>query len=94
MSSVTSDQELSVYRKTWAGWDSAWDLGLTQQRRTEILREITAPTFVYSNGDHIVPDGSSSELARLIEQLLQDAGNNLKVKHIKWWEHHQQSALQ
>lgn len=94
MFTVMSDEHSSVYRRVWACWDNAWDIGLPQQRRIDILKNIAAPTFVYSNGAHIVRGGNLSELAQLIERLLQEAGNNLKVKHIKWWEHHQQSALQ
>lgn len=39
-------------------------------------------------------EGDLPKLAQIIEDLLEGAGNNITVKHIKWWEHHDQSVLQ
>jgi hypothetical protein len=81
-------------KDTWAQWDRAWDLNRPAEERLVILKAATAPTFTYSNANALISDGDLEQLVQLIDQLLQATGNRLTVKHINWWEHHDQSALQ
>ncbi|KAL6250816.1 hypothetical protein RBB50_003119 [Rhinocladiella similis] len=76
-----------------AQWDKAWDLGVPAEKRLEILKDATAPELTYTNPGAHVPNGNLEEVVQLIGQLLQASGNNIKVKHLDWWEHHDHSAL-
>lgn len=39
-------------------------------------------------------DGNLEQLVQLIGEALEQTGNNFMVKHLNWYEHHGQSALQ
>lgn len=93
MSDTKPKEETSIYLQTFIQWDKAWDLNLSQETRIARLKECTGANLTWSNGDHMIT-GDLPKLAQMIEQLLQGAGNACTVKHIKWWEHHQQSGLQ
>ncbi|KAJ9643260.1 hypothetical protein H2204_002156 [Knufia peltigerae] len=80
-------------KEIWAQWDNAWDPGLPADKRLEILKNATAPEFTYTNPGSHIPNGNLEEVVQLIGQLLQTEGNNMKVKHLNWWEHHDHSAL-
>ena len=83
-----------LYKEVWAQWDNAWDLDLPKEKRLAILKDAVAPSFTYTNPDSIVKDGDLDQLVQLIDQALQQTGNNLTVKHLNWYEQHSQSALQ
>lgn len=93
MANTPEGDTKSGFKRSWTQWDNAWDLNVSRETRLRFLKEAVAPSFVYCNSDHRV-DGDLERLAQLIEEMLQAAGNNIVVKHIKWWEHHDQSALQ
>ncbi|KAJ5382470.1 hypothetical protein N7517_000381 [Penicillium concentricum] len=84
---------MSSTKDTWAQWDQAWDLGLPLEKRLAILKNATAPGFIYTNMASIVSDDLES-LVQLIHEALKQQSNKLTVKHIKWHEQHSQSALQ
>ncbi|KAJ5542915.1 hypothetical protein N7535_005337 [Penicillium sp. DV-2018c] len=84
---------MSQLKDVWAQWDQAWDLGLSPEERLSILKNATAPGFIYANMDKLVSDDLES-LVQLIHDALSRQGNKLTVKHIKWFEQHGQSALQ
>ncbi|KAJ5143215.1 uncharacterized protein N7515_002002 [Penicillium bovifimosum] len=84
---------MSPIKDIWAQWDQAWDIGLSTEKRLSILKNATAPGFVYSNMNNIISDDLES-LVQLIHDVLTQQGNKLTVNHIKWFEQHSQSALQ
>lgn len=94
MSEQSSQPQTSLYKRGWLLWDKAWDLDISQEQRIAALKEATDPSFVWCNATHKVVNGDYVELAQIIEQLLQQAGNKLTVKWLGWWEHHGQAALQ
>ncbi|CAI7632152.1 unnamed protein product [Penicillium palitans] len=79
---------MSSSKDVWAQWDQAWDLGLPSEKRLAILKNATAPSFVYTNMDSII-FGDLERLVRLIQDVLNHQSNKLTVKHINC-----QSALQ
>ena len=89
-----SDLKLNMSKKEmWALWDQAWDIGLTAGQRLAILKNATAPGFIYTNMDASV-SGDLKHMVQLIGEVLQQQNNKLTVKHITWYEQHHQSALQ
>jgi len=86
-------------KEAWQQWDAAWDLDKSATQRQAALETALAPTFYYSNPqlEHTITDtGESASLVKfagVIEQLLQGAGNDITVKHLNWYEHHESAAL-
>jgi len=85
---------MSTKKEIWAHWDRAWSLGLPAKERLSALQAATSPNFRYVNPQVEVPGGNLEQLVQFIDQEMVQTGNKLTVKHIKWREHHDQSALQ
>jgi len=80
-------------KEIWAQWDDAWELNRTTEERRAILKAATTPDFKYTN-PAVEVSGNLDQLVEVIEKVLKDTGNKLRVKHITWHEHHDHSALQ
>lgn len=83
-------------KEIWAKWDKAWDLKRPAPERLTILQGAVSPDFKYVNPMYETEDGEEKleNLVGFVEMALKQNGNNIKVKHLKWWEHHEESGLQ
>jgi hypothetical protein len=78
----------------WARWDDAWELGVSTSDRIAILKDCAVPDFKYSNPDVDFAPGDFEAIANWIEPALNAYGGKIRVKPLKWFEHHRRSASQ